>query len=70
MKIKIKTHANSSVEKIKRINDFEYEVWLKEKPLNNKANISLIKILKNYFKKEVVLKSGFSSKKKIIEVLN
>jgi len=47
MKIKIKLHPNSSQEKIKEIEkDKKYEVWIKEKPINEKANERLIKILK------------------------
>ena len=49
MKITAKLHASSSQERIKKINDKEYEIWLKEKPINNKANEKLIKILKKYF---------------------
>jgi len=68
MKIDIKVHANSSKEEIKKIDDSNYEVWLKEKPVNSKANLSLIKLLKNYFGKEVKIKSGFTSRKKVVEV--
>ncbi len=69
MNLKIKLHPNSSQEKIVKINDFEYEVWIKEKPNDGKANLELIKLLKKYFKKEVKIKSGFSSRIKIIELL-
>lgn len=68
MKIKIKVHANSSKNEIKKINEENYEIWLKEKPVNNKANKELIKILAKYFGKLVRIKSGFNSRKKIIEV--
>ena len=68
MKIKIKFHPNSSQEKIEKISDENFEVWLKEKPIDGKANIELCKILKKYFKKSVKIKSGFTSRNKIIEV--
>ena len=68
MIIKIKTHPNSSQEKIVKISDNEYEVWIKEKPIDGKANLSLIKLLKDYFKKPIRIKSGLSSRKKVIEV--
>ncbi len=70
MKIKIKLHPNSSQEKIEKISDDNYGVWLKEKPLDGKANIELCKILKRYFGKSVKIKSGFTSRNKIIEVEN
>lgn len=68
MKLKIKVHANSSREEIKKISDSEYEVWLGERTVNNKANIELIKLLKKHFNRDIKIKSGFSSRNKIIEV--
>lgn len=68
MKLKIKVHANSSQEKIEKVSDLDYEVWLKEKPEKGKANKKLIKLLKDYFKKNAEIVSGFNSNKKIIEL--
>ncbi len=69
MKIKLKVHSNSSQEKIKKINEKEYEIWIKQKPLDGKANAEVLKILKKYFNKKINIKSGLTSKKKIIEIL-
>ncbi len=66
--MKIKLHPNSSKEEIKKIDERNYEVWLKEKPIDDKANIKLVKMMKKYFKKNVKLKSGFTSRNKILEV--
>jgi len=68
MKIKIKLHPSSSKEEIKKISDGNFEVWIKEKPIDNKANMELIKILKKYFGKSVKIKSGFTSRNKIVEI--
>lgn len=68
MTIKIKLHPNSSQEKIMKLNDKNYEVWIKEKPLENKANIKLIKLLKKHFKKDVKIKSGFKERNKIVKI--
>ena len=68
MKIKVKLHPNSSQEKIEKLGEDKYEVWLKEKPVDNKANEKLIKVLKKYFKKQVKIKLGLTSRNKIIEV--
>ena len=47
--VKIKLHPNSSQEKIEEIEkDREYEVWIKEKPIDGKANEELAKVLKKY----------------------
>ena len=68
MKLHINLHPNSSQEKIEKKSENEYEVWIKEKPVDNKANIELARILKKYFKKEVKIVSGFTSRKKIVEI--
>jgi uncharacterized protein (TIGR00251 family) len=67
MKIKIKVHANSSQEKINKTKE-GLEVWIKSKPVEGKANSELLKLLKNYFKKDIKIISGLRSNKKIIEV--
>jgi uncharacterized protein (TIGR00251 family) len=70
MKIKIKLHPNSSQEKIKEIEkDKEYEIWIKEKPIDGKANEELIKTLKKYFKKSITILHGLKSRDKIIELV-
>jgi len=67
MKLKVKVHPNSSKEDVRKTNEF-IEVWIKEKPVESKANEKLLKLLKEYFKKPVKIKSGFTSRIKIIEV--
>lgn len=68
MKLRIKVHPGSSKEEIRQISEKEYEIWLKERPAENKANIELIKMLQKYFKRDIKIKTGFSSKNKIVEV--
>jgi uncharacterized protein len=69
MIVKIKLHTNSSQEKIEEVvKDKEYEVWIKEKPIDGKANEELIKVLKKYFKKDVEIIKGFKSREKVVEV--
>jgi len=69
MKIKVKLHPNSSQEKIEKISEISYEVWIKIKPIDGKANIYLEKLLKKYFKRQIKITSGLTSKNKIIELL-
>jgi len=45
-----------------------YVVYLKSVPEDGKANIELIKILKKHFKKEIKIKSGKTSRNKIVEI--
>lgn len=68
MKISVKVHTNSSQEKIEKLDDKNYEVWIKEKPIAGKANDELMRFLKKYFKKNVKIKSGFNSRKKVFEI--
>lgn len=70
MKIKIKVHANSSQEKIVKLSENDFEVWIKEKPLDGKANNYLEKFLKKEFGADVKVVSGFTSKIKFVEVLD
>ena len=69
MKIKIKLHPNSSQEKIIEIEkDKSYEIWIKEKPIDGKANEELVKFLKKHFKRNIEIVSGFNSRKKIVDM--
>jgi len=68
MKIKVKVKPRAGKQSIEKKKDF-YLVHLKSPAKNNKANMELIKFLKKYFKKEVKIKSGFSSRNKIVEIL-
>ncbi len=69
MKITVKLHPNSSQEKIVEIEkDKSYEVWIKEKPIDGKANEELVKFLKKHFKKSVEIVSGFNSRIKIVDI--
>jgi uncharacterized protein (TIGR00251 family) len=67
MIINIKAYPNSEKSEIVREGK-SYIVHLKSAPENNKANIELLKMLKKYFGKEVEIKSGFTSRKKLVEI--
>jgi len=69
MKIKVKIHPNSSKEQIVQIKPNEFEVWVKETPLEGKANTALEKILKKHFNKQCKIVFGFKSRKKVVEVI-
>jgi uncharacterized protein YggU (UPF0235/DUF167 family) len=48
-----------------------FTVWVKELPVQGKANLAIVKALANYFKvsnSQVQLVSGFSSKQKVFEI--
>jgi len=69
MKIKIKVKPNSRKQEIKKISECNYEVSVKSRPENGKANVELLKILKGYFGgKRVEIDKGFASRNKVIEI--
>ena len=47
----------------------EYKVWLKAKPVDGKANIALVKLFKKKLGLRVRVKSGFNSRKKVLDIL-
>jgi uncharacterized protein (TIGR00251 family) len=67
MIIKVKVHPSSGKREIAEKNG-EYDVHLKSAPENNKANIELVKLLKKYFNRPARIKSGLSSRNKIVEI--
>lgn len=69
--LKIKVKPGSSEQKIEKLGE-EHVIKLKSEPRDNKANIELIKLIAKHFgvsTANVKLKKGFSSRKKIIEVV-
>ena len=75
IKVKVKPHAGmQSVEKITvpvfgREEEVVYYVKLKSLADEGKANLELIKVLKDYFGKEARIRSGFNSRLKFVEIL-
>ncbi len=71
MRISVKVKANTSREKIEKVDDANFLVWIKEKPVKGRANEAVAKALTEYFgiaKSSVVLLKGRTSKHKIFEV--
>jgi len=71
MKIFVKVKPNSKQEKIEKIGENNFLIWVKEKPQEGKANQAVIKVLAEYFdvpKSEVILLKGQTSREKVFEV--
>lgn len=69
-KITITVKPGSSQEKITQISQDELVVYLRAKPHDGEANISLIKLLAKYYnipKTSIRISSGAKSRHKIIE---
>ena len=71
MILTIKIHPNKKIAKIVKIADDSYEVNLKSRPIENKANLELLQLISDYFKvskNQITFKSGLKSKFKTIEI--
>lgn len=72
MKIYIKAKPNSYEDKVEKIDETHFVVSVKEPPQNGLANKGICRALANYLgvsQSMVVVKKGFTSKNKIIEIL-
>jgi len=71
MKLSVRVKPNAKQEKIEKVNDGHFLIWVKEKPQEGKANKAVIKVLSEYFgvpQSEIVLLKGKTSKEKIFEI--
>ena len=70
-KIKILVKPNSNKNEIKEWDEKRQglKVNINAQPEDNKANTELIKFLSKTLKKKVRIKTGFSSREKIIEIV-
>jgi uncharacterized protein (TIGR00251 family) len=69
MKISIKVKPKSSRSEILKMNE-EYIAYLKTSPEGGKGNLELLKLARKYFKKEVRIVKGFTSKNKVLEIIS
>ncbi len=71
MKIFIKAKPSAKEEFIKKIDEINFVVAVKEPPRKGKANAAIVRLLAEYFKvapSAVRLVSGFSAKQKVFEI--
>lgn len=72
MKITVRAKPNSHEEKVEKISDIEFIVFVKEPPIKGLANKAIVKALSDYFniaQVRIRIISGFTSRQKIVEVL-
>jgi uncharacterized protein (TIGR00251 family) len=72
MKIFIKAKPMSYEEKVEKIDETHFLVWVTEPPQNGLANKGVVRALAEYFKvapSRVVIKKGFTSKQKTVEII-
>lgn len=71
MKIFVTAKPRAKEEKVEKIGENQFRVWVKEPPVRGMANEAIAKALAQYFgvsPSQVRLISGFSSKQKVVEI--
>lgn len=71
MRIFVEAKPRAKEEKIEKIDDTHFKVWVKEPPEQGKANMAVIKVLTEYFNvswSDIFLISGAASRKKVFEI--
>ena len=71
MRIFVTVKPNAKQEKIEKIDENHFIVWVKEPPIKGKANQAIIEALANFFnmpKSAIQIISGFTSKQKTVEI--
>ena len=72
MQIFVKAKPMAYENKVDKIDDTHFTVAVKEPPQNGLANKGIVRNLAEYFKvapSRVVIKKGFTSKNKIVEIV-
>ncbi len=71
MKILVKVKARAKAEKVVEMGGWYFEVWVKEPPIEGRANEAVERALADYFgvaKSKVNIVSGQTSRKKVVEI--
>ncbi|MDO8557045.1 MAG: DUF167 domain-containing protein [Candidatus Jorgensenbacteria bacterium] len=73
MKLFIKTKPSAKEEKVKKINEAHFEVWVREPAKEGKANGAVISVMAKYLKvskSSIKIISGKTSKQKVVFLYN
>ncbi len=73
MRIFVKAKPSAREEKVEKMDDLNYTVSVKEPPVKGKANEAIRNALAVYFKvgsSAVKIVAGYSSRNKIVEIIN
>jgi len=72
MRITVKAKPNSHKEKVEKVSDTEFVVFVKEPPVHGLANKAIVKTIADYFgisQVRVKIISGYTSRQKVVEIL-
>lgn len=71
MRISVKARPGASENLVTKIAEGQFEVWVKEPPIQGRANRAVIRLIAEYFRVPVVnvkIVSGFTLRNKILEI--
>lgn len=71
MKIFVKVKPNSKKERIEKVSEYEFVIWVKPPARENLANEAVIKALSDYFdtaKSNISIIRGFKDRIKAVEI--
>lgn len=68
LRILVEVKVEAKEEKVEKIEDAHYLVWVKAPRSKGKANEAVLKSLKHFFKRQARLVSGATSTTKIVDV--
>ena len=71
MEIFVKVKPKAKEEKVKKIDEAHFEVWVKKPPAKGRANKAVVKVLADYFNtslSRINIISGFKSKEKVLQI--
>ncbi len=72
MRISVKVKPNAKQERVEKMGEGNFSVWIKEKPVEGRANDAAIRALAEYFHvpaSQVVLIKGRTAREKVFEVM-
>ncbi len=70
-KINIAVKASAKLERVEKIDEAHFRIWVKAPAAEGRANESVIRVLAEYFgipKSRLELTQGFKSKNKVVQV--
>jgi len=68
MKVFVKVKTEAKQEKVEKVDDSHFIVWVKERPEKGLANKAVLKALERFFEADAEMVSGFKSRQKIIKI--
>ena len=73
MRIFVSAKPRAKENKVEKLDFNHYKVFVKEPPINGRANAAIIELLADYFsisKSSIKIAQGAFTRKKIIDILN